>query len=120
MKLNHADLQVSNVSEAREFFETYFDLHCPYQRGEEMAMLTDDAGFSLGVSNLFDSPPPKYPPDFHIGFVLDSENDVREMYQRLSDAGLSMKAELAHGGPNIYFTCLGPDSIPVEVSAPRK
>ena len=27
MKLNHIDLQVSNVSAAREFFETHFGLH---------------------------------------------------------------------------------------------
>lgn len=59
MKLNHADLQVSSVSQARDFFEKFFDLRCLYQRGEEMAILTDDAGFILGVSNLFDSPPPK-------------------------------------------------------------
>jgi hypothetical protein len=29
-----------------------------------------------------------------------------------------MKAELTKGGPNLYFTCIGPDGIPVEVSAP--
>jgi hypothetical protein len=34
-------------------------------------------------------------------------------------AGVEMKAELAIGGPNLYFMCVGPDSILVEVRAPR-
>lgn len=120
MKLNHVDLQVSDVSEARAFFETHFGFRCVYQREGQMAMLKDDAGFSLGVSNLFNSPPPEYPPDFHVGFILEREDDVRELYERFKAADVPMKAEIGQGGPNIYFTCLGPDSIPVEVSAPKK
>lgn len=119
MKLNHVDLQVSDVSQAREFFETYFGLRCAYQRREEIALLEDEAGFSLGVSNLFHSPPPAYPPDFHVGFILEKEDDVRAIYDRMKAAGVPIKAELGIGGPNIYFMCLGPDSIMVEVRAPR-
>jgi catechol 2,3-dioxygenase-like lactoylglutathione lyase family enzyme len=118
MKLNHVDLQVSSVPRAREFFETFFGFRCAMQREEKIALLEDEAGFSLGVSNLFGSPPPAYPPDFHIGFVLEKESEVRGIFQRLKTAGVAMKAELSHGGPNIYFMCLGPDSIPVEVRAP--
>jgi hypothetical protein len=113
------DLQVSDVDGAREFFETLFDFRCTFQRRKELAILEDEAGFSLGVSNLFDSPAPVYPPDFHIGFVLETEAQVRAQYERLTRAGVAMKAELAIGGPNIYFMCVGPDSIPVEVRAPR-
>jgi hypothetical protein len=82
-------------------------------------MLEDEAGFSLGVSNLFGSPAPAYPPDFHVGFVLETESQVRAQFERLTRAGVEMKADLAIGGPNLYFMCVGPDSIPVEVRAPR-
>jgi catechol 2,3-dioxygenase-like lactoylglutathione lyase family enzyme len=119
MKLNHVDLQVSDVDRAREFFETLFDFRCVFQRRTELAMLQDETGFSLGVSNLFDSPPPAYPPDFHVGFILDTEAQVRAQFQRLLDAGVPMKAELSFGGPNIYFMCIGPDALPIEVRAPR-
>jgi catechol 2,3-dioxygenase-like lactoylglutathione lyase family enzyme len=119
VKLNHVDLQVSNVDQARDFFETLFDLRCVFQRRTELAMLEDDAGLSLGVSNLFNSPAPVYPPDFHIGFILETEAEVRSQFQRLVDAGVPMKSELSFGGPNIYFMCVGPDSILVEVRAPR-
>ena len=118
MKLNHVDLQVSDVALARTFFETHFDFRCVYEREGQLALLEDEAGLSLGVSNLFGSPPPAYPPDFHIGFILDEEAQVRARYGRLQSAGVPMKSELSRGGPNLYFMCLGPDSIPIEVRAP--
>ena len=118
MNLNHVDLQVSDVDAAREFFETHFDLRCIYQRRKELAMLEDESGFSLGVSNLFRSPPPTYPPDFHVGFILDRESEVRAQYDRLREAGVEIKHELKVGGPNIFFSCVGPDSITIEVRAP--
>jgi catechol 2,3-dioxygenase-like lactoylglutathione lyase family enzyme len=119
MKLSHVDLQVSDVDGARKFFEAHFDFRCVFQRRNELAVLEDEAGFSLGVSNLFNAPGPAYPPDFHIGFILETESQVRAQYQRLVQAGVAMKAELGIGGPNIYFMCVGPDSIHVEVRAPR-
>ena len=32
-------------------------------------VLGNDIAFESAVSNLFNSPPPGYPPDFHVGFV---------------------------------------------------
>jgi hypothetical protein len=58
-------------------------------------------------------------PDFHIGFVLENEEGVRAHHERLLEAGVPMKADLSIGGPNLYFVCIGPDAIPVEVSGPR-
>jgi catechol 2,3-dioxygenase-like lactoylglutathione lyase family enzyme len=118
MKLNHIDLQVSDVSGARVFFETHFGLRCTYQRKEQLAILEDDAGLAFGVSNLFDSLPPVYPPDFHIGFILGSESEVRTVRERLVAAGVKLKTDLSRGGPNIYFMCVGPDDITIEVRAP--
>ena len=94
-----------------------------HERGSEpcgrgVCCLEDDAGLSLGVSNLFNSPPLVYPPDFHVGFILEEEADVREVYQRLLTAGVPIRTELSRGGPNIYFMCVGPDSLVIEVRAP--
>ena len=118
MKLNHIDLQVSDVSAARTFFETHFGFRCTFQRREELAILEDDGGFSFGVSNLFHSDPPVYPRDFHIGFILEREADVRATHQRLTAAGVEMKTDLSKGGPNLYFMCTGPDGLMIEVRAP--
>jgi lactoylglutathione lyase len=118
MLLNHIDLQVSDVSKAREFFETHFGLRCTFQRREQLAILEDDAGLAFGLSNLFGSAPPVYPPDFHIGFILSAESEVRAVHARLKAAGVSIKTELSRGGPNVYFMCVGPDGIMIEVRAP--
>jgi lactoylglutathione lyase len=118
VNLNHIDLQVSDVSSAREFFETHFRLRCSFQRREQLAILEDDSGLMLGVSNLFGSPPPVYPPDFHIGFILENETEVRAVHERLSSGGVTIKTDLSRGGPNIYFMCSGPDGITIEVRAP--
>lgn len=120
MKLNHIDLQVSNVDSAREFFETHFGLRCTYQRSGQLALLEDDGGLELGVSNLRGLPPPAYPPDFHVGFVLERADDVRDAYERLQAGGVRIKMEPREGGPNLFFVIEGPDGIPVEVRAPLK
>ena len=119
MRLRHLDLQVSDVDAAREFFETYFGLKCTYQRQKQIAFFTDETGFEFAVSNLFNSPPPKYPPAFHVGFILDHTNQVREVYDRLQKAGVPIKLGLGVHAPNLVFQCTGPDSIPVEVRAPK-
>ena len=71
MRLNHVDMQVSDVDAARQFFEEFFDMRCRYQRQKQIAIFENDMGFEFAVSNLFNSPAPVYPPDFHVGFVLE-------------------------------------------------
>jgi len=119
MKLNHLDLQVSDVDAARTFFEQFFSLRCRYQRQKQIAIFEDASGFEFAVSNLFNSPPPSYPPDFHLGFVLERSSDVRDAYDRLKAGGVAMKLDLGVQGPALVFQCLGPDDIPVEVRAPK-
>jgi catechol 2,3-dioxygenase-like lactoylglutathione lyase family enzyme len=119
MTLNHIDLQVSNVDDAAKFFETFFGLRCTYRREGKIALLEDDSGFEFGVSNLHSLPPPVYPADFHIGFVQENVDSVRKIYERVKNAGVPIKFELQDAGPNLAFQCLAPDSIVVEVRAPR-
>ncbi len=121
MKFNHLDLQVSDIHAARAFFEMHFGLRCPYARRDEIALLEDEIGFSLGLSNLTgQDAAPVYPPDFHVGFVLEDAAQVEALYARLQSVGVSMKYDLREWGPNLAFTCFGPDAIPVEVRAPRR
>jgi catechol 2,3-dioxygenase-like lactoylglutathione lyase family enzyme len=118
LHLNHIDLQGSDVSAARRFFEEHFGFRCVVQRREQLAVLRDDSGLEFGVSNLFDSPPPVYPRDFHIGFILETESEPRATHERLQREGVTMKTDVSRGGPNVYFMCVGPDDIGIEVRAP--
>ena len=56
---------------ARGLLERFFGLRCRYQRHKQIAIFDSDTGFEFAVSNLFDSPAPSYPPDFHVGFTLE-------------------------------------------------
>jgi catechol 2,3-dioxygenase-like lactoylglutathione lyase family enzyme len=120
MRLNHIDLQVSDIDVATKFFETYFGLRCTYRRQGQIAFLADDQGFEFGLSNLRNSSPPVYPPDFHIGFIQENVQQVREIYEQVKEAGVTIKFDLQEAGPNLVFQCLAPDSIPIEVRAPRQ
>lgn len=117
MKLNHLNLQVTDVQTARDFFETFFGLRCTYAR-TELAMLEDGDGFALAVSNLSKGSAPQYPKDFHVGFRLASTEQVKDIYNRLKNAGIEIKFALQKAGPNLVFQCYAPNSILVEVSAP--
>jgi catechol 2,3-dioxygenase-like lactoylglutathione lyase family enzyme len=120
MRLNHVDLQVADVDAARAFFESYFDLRVTYQRAGEIALLKDEAGMLLGVSNLFASPPPQYPSDFHIGFRLGSAAEVQGKYEEMMAGAVPIRREPQSGGPAYFFVCLAAGGIPVEVSGPRE
>ena len=50
-RLNHIDLVVPNVKENRAFFEKYFGFRCIVDRGDQIVVLTDGAGFALALSS---------------------------------------------------------------------
>jgi lactoylglutathione lyase len=108
---------LETLEAAREFFERFFDLRCRYQRQKQIAIFESDTGFEFSVSNLFNSPLPTYPPDFHVGFALERSSEVRQVYDRLRGAGIAMELDLGVQGPALVFQCLGPDNIPIEVRA---
>lgn len=117
MKLNHLDLHVTDLPATREFFETFFDFHCPYARAD-LAMLVDEAGFELAISNRSKATAVQYPADFHIGFVVDEVAQVEAVYARIKEAGYAIPFELQKAGPSWAFQCIGPDGIHVEMRAP--
>src|SRR5262249_31954079 len=74
---------------------------------------------ALRLAHLFRSPPPKYPDEFHVGFILNHTDQVRELYDLLRKAKIPMRLDLGVHGRNLVFQCIGPDSIPVEVRAAK-
>ncbi|WP_257349720.1 VOC family protein [Pseudalkalibacillus decolorationis] len=91
MKLNHLNLTVTDVNEAREFLEKYFDLQTKHTRGD----LFDDNGLVL---TLMKGIQVSYPKTFHIGFLQESEERVNEINQRLKNDGFDVEPpKRAHG-----------------------
>ena len=78
MKLNHINLCVSDVAAAGAFFTEFFGLRPVPDKGREgvFAMLEDDAGLALVISNFTKEAEFVYPRDFHVGFSQESAAQV--------------------------------------------
>lgn len=118
MRLNHLDLFVSDVSKARGFFETFFGFHCEATKGKDaLSILKDESGFVLVLSQFRKDSPTQYPTDFHIGFLLETQQAVRDTYERFTSAGVEIVYPLNERRGSLMFYCRVPDSVLIEVSA---
>jgi lactoylglutathione lyase len=82
-----------------------------------LAVLLDESGASLVLSNLDRSGAHEYPKDFHIGFIQENVAQVEAVHKRLRDAGhVDQPPKAMHGSWGFYFHA--PGGILVEVSCP--
>jgi len=120
--LNHINLAVSNVPELTRFFEAGFGFHTTERRGlGKFAVLIGEDGFALILMHDKSVSPGSYPQPFHIGFLVASEELVRQHYARITDAGFDAPTPtiLDRGGAKTFgFYCHAPGGVLVEVSAP--
>ena len=139
MKFNHLDLPVHDVPGAAAFFAGSFGMRKVVER-PGFALLHDDAGFALVLSELgpdecpkagqsrpspegnqqsgeatFSGEPQAYPRGFHVGFNLPLAADVEALHAALSRAGVPMARGLGLLGGALTFQCQGPGGLVVEV-----
>ncbi|MFC5650340.1 VOC family protein [Paenibacillus solisilvae] len=110
MKLNHLNLTVNDVKEAREFLEKYFEIKTRDTRGNSFALLSDDNGLVL---TLMKGTQVSYPKTFHIGFIQESEERVNEINQRLKADGFDVDPPQRLHGWTFYVEA--PGGFTVEV-----
>ncbi|HVZ97635.1 MAG TPA: VOC family protein [Chitinophagaceae bacterium] len=93
MKLNHINLVVSNIADAVKLFETYFNFKCTDVKGDnKMAILKGTDDFTLVIMTDKNGQA-AYPDSFHIGFMLNTEDEVTETYNALKNGGISVGQE---------------------------
>ena len=117
MKLNHLDLQTSDVQALAGFLVDHFDLERrSNDRSPAIAILGDEAGFVLVIQR---HAAPVYPDGFHVGFVLDTAAAVRAHHARLTAAALAVgPIDVNARGTRFYLRA--PGAILVEVSCPER
>lgn len=109
MKLDHLNLPVDNVKEAYTFLNTYFGLQ-PFvgKPNDTMALLRDDDGLVLNLSNFDKATSVSYPSTFHIGFQQESETRVNEINQQFRDDGFDVEPpKRFHGSWTFYLDAPG-------------
>jgi lactoylglutathione lyase len=108
MKLNHINLAVNDVPEARQFLEAHFGLRPVGEGHKNFVILLDGDGFVLTLMGVGRDNAVSYPKTFHIGFIQPSDADVDGINQRLKDAGVDVEApSQQHGAWSFSFRAPG-------------
>ncbi|HWU96285.1 MAG TPA: VOC family protein, partial [Sphingomonas sp.] len=85
MRLNHLDLPVPDLAEARAFFERWLGFRHLQTLGDNgLSILSDDAGLVLVLSRLRRTGAQGFPDGFHIGFHLADEAAVATLHAALA------------------------------------
>ncbi|MES9684413.1 glyoxalase [Bacillus sp. AFS001701] len=120
MRLNHLNLCVDDLSEARQFFETFFDFRFLEQKGKALVILSDEDGFILVLSDpkaFKKQVEIKYPEAFHVGFLVETPSEVDQQYDRLIAGGIQIDKEpysMRGNSYGFYFTTF--NNLLIEVS----
>jgi catechol 2,3-dioxygenase-like lactoylglutathione lyase family enzyme len=122
LRLNHANLPVAEVAALRDFFVRHFDFSVVATRGNDaLAVLRGADGFVLNI--MRGAPDGAYPRNFHVGFFVDTPDDVRAKHAELRAAAVAAGdvEDLTRGGfASTTFYCEAPGGVLVEVSSARE
>lgn len=119
MQLNHINLCVPDVTNARQFFEKYFGFTCTAEKGEGIiAVLKGGDDFLLVLSKLRDNGTTLYPQDFHIGFMQQTQQQVLDIYNNLKAGGITVEREPKKIRDSFGFYFMAPGNIMIEVASP--
>jgi catechol 2,3-dioxygenase-like lactoylglutathione lyase family enzyme len=113
MKLNHLDLQVSDVQSTVLFFERYFGFSLSSSRSSPaIAILNGEDSFVLVLQKKKSDE--AYPSDFHFGFLVGDVATVERLHRELTTGGEDVSDVQVNGrGTMIYCRHAG---FMVEVS----
>jgi catechol 2,3-dioxygenase-like lactoylglutathione lyase family enzyme len=114
VKLNHLDLQVSDVPALTQFLVDHFDLQ-PITRldSPKIAIVTDGHGFTLVIQRR-NHDGETYPEGAHIGFLVDDPAEVHARRERIAAAGVAIsEVSVSARGTTCY--CRGPGDLLIEV-----
>ena len=119
LTLNHANLPVADVTALRDFFVQHFDFRQLNPVDERFVMLRGSGGFLLNLMKASPADAGAYPKNFHVGFIVETPDEVHALHTRLSTAGVECgPAEMItrRGASSVTFYCHAPNDILVEVT----
>jgi catechol 2,3-dioxygenase-like lactoylglutathione lyase family enzyme len=117
MQLNHLHLSVSDVPACAGVFSRYFgfsQLEASSNAG--FAVLSNLEGFVLVLMRHAKDVDPEqaYPPQFHVGFLIDGEAQVAQLHAEMTADGLHVsELEFSRGARRFYFRV--PGGVLVEI-----
>jgi catechol 2,3-dioxygenase-like lactoylglutathione lyase family enzyme len=119
VKLNHLDLQVSDVQRSAALFESLLGLTLQSSRtSTALAILTDGEGFTL-VLQRRKRDGDAYPEGFHFGFLVGDVETVRVFHTRAVAVPALQVSEIIENGRGVLVYCRTDDGLLFEVSWQR-
>lgn len=117
MKLNHINLPVRDVQATRDFFVNYFGMHSTLDIPKTMSLLSDGEGMVLNVChfNKAETDEVHYHKDYHVGFLVESVEEVNAAHARLVAGGLTLDQPKRREGGRYGFYYHAPGGFDVEV-----
>jgi lactoylglutathione lyase len=118
MNLNHINIPVGDVAANRDFFTKYFGMVTVMEVGKNfLAMLVDQSGMVLNLSH-FDKDKTAaivHHKDLHVGFFVDSVEEVDGVYSRITAEGLVVDVPKKMEGRYAFYV-KAPGGFDVEVA----
>ncbi len=114
MDLNHIQLNTTNPEASADFYSRYFGFHKKIRNDRENGyFLWNKDGFLMSIFKIPENV--QFPSWFHIGFRMDSVEEIKELYERLLKDGCKINRELKIEQDFTFFRCLDPAGYTVEV-----
>jgi catechol 2,3-dioxygenase-like lactoylglutathione lyase family enzyme len=114
MNLNHVHLGTKDLEVFLNFYERFFGFKKKFDHGKG-AFLYNSSNFLIAVDPV--ETLPTFPEWYHLGFCLDSENEVLDIYEKMKLEGVNIVRELlAEKGEFASFYLIDPDGNKLEIS----
>jgi catechol 2,3-dioxygenase-like lactoylglutathione lyase family enzyme len=114
MNLNHVHLGTTNLEVFLDFYKVYFGFENKIDHGLG-AFITNSDGFLIAVDPVNEIP--AFPEWYHLGFCLDNEEKVINLYKRMNFNGVNIVRDLAtRSGEFASFFIKDPDGYKIEIS----
>jgi lactoylglutathione lyase len=115
MQMNHLNIPVTDVAAASAFLTTHFGMTEMVPPSRKFAMLSDEGGMALVLSNFDNATESQLPRAFHVGFMMDSREAVDAVHQRLTAAGYPCDPpRLMHFSWTFYIAAPGGYTLEVQ------
>ena len=114
MTLNHVHLGTKNLTATQRFYEAYFGFTKKFDHGSGV-FLTVKKGFLIANDPVDE--PPKLPEWYHLGFCLDSAEEVFGVYEQMKKGNENIVREMKTADNEFAsFFVKDPDGNKLEVS----
>lgn len=114
MNLNHVHFGTKNLATSVEFYRHYFGFEKKFEEGGT-AFLANPAGFLIAVDEMKEVP--ELPEWYHLGFCLNSADEVLAMHQKMKAGNANIVRDLLQKeGAYASFFVKDPDGNKLEVS----